>query len=210
MTTLEHGKLEGLYVITDTRLMPPDRFLYMVSQALQGGARLVQLRDKRTPDKEMLELAVTLRRLCEEHGAIFIVNDHVDLAVRSRAHGVHIGEDDGDLEHARALMETGIIGVSCYNDLARAKAMERAGADYVAFGSFFPSPTKPDARRAEVSLLRQARDELHVPICAIGGITAENARQVVKAGADMVAVISDVWKAQDICLQARRFAALYQ
>ncbi len=208
--TLEHRKLKGLYVITDTRLMPPDRFLQMVAQALQSGARLVQLRDKRTPDRDMLELAVTLRRLCEMHDAIFIVNDHVELAVRSKAHGVHIGEDDGDLAHARALMKTGIIGVSCYNDLGRAKAMERAGADYVAFGSFFPSPTKPDARRAEVSLLRLAKAELHIPICAIGGIAAENARQVVGAGADMVAVISDIWKAQDICQQAMRYAALYQ
>ncbi len=202
--------LRGLYVITDTHLMPEERFLSMVSEALDGGARLVQLREKRAPDNDMLELAVTLRRLCDEYDAMFIVNDHVDLAVSCNAHGVHIGEDDSDLAHARALMKTGIIGVSCYNDLHRAKAMERAGADYVAFGSFFPSPTKPDARRAEVSLLEQAREELQVPICAIGGVTVDNARDLVMAGADMVAVISDIWRAQDICQQAMRFAALYQ
>ena len=190
--------LKGLYVITDSQLMPEADFFNMVRQALEGGASIVQFRDKGRHDRQMLEKAIALRRLCEKYHALFIVNDHVGLAVEAGAHGLHVGEDDSDLQNARKAMQGGIVGVSCYNDLERAVRMAADGADYVAFGSFFPSPTKPGARRAEPELLAAARTVLDVPVCAIGGITAENAEKLVLAGAHMTAVISDIWRADNI------------
>ena len=208
--TAGRSGLRGLYVITDEHLMPEADFFHMVEQALRGGACIVQLRDKRHPDNKMLKKALTLRKLCEEYGAIFIVNDHLDIAVESGAHGLHVGEEDCDISQARERMKSGIIGVSCYNDFGRALSMASAGADYVAFGSFFPSPTKPQARRAGIELLGMGRDVLNVPVCAIGGITAVNVHMLVNAGADMTAVISDIWKAEDIKGQAERFVEIFQ
>ncbi len=201
--------LKGLYVITDSGLMPGESFLFMVEEALRGGARVVQFRDKSRPDQDMLARACELRDLCERYSACFIVNDHVQLAAESRAHGLHVGEEDADITEARRIMKGGIIGVSCYNDINRAQKAVAGGADYVAFGSFFPSPTKPDARRAEPELLRQAKDVLPVPICAIGGIRADNAINLIDAGADMTAVISDIWNAPNIRAQAHRYSKLF-
>ncbi len=206
-----HGdSLCGLYVITDSRLMPEKNFFLMVREALEGGARLVQFRDKAMPDTIMLEKAVALRRLCEEYNATFIVNDHVELAVESGAHGLHVGEEDSNIAIARNAMKSGIVGVSCYNDIDRATRMASLGADYVAFGSFFPSPTKPGARRAEPELLVKARMVLNVPVCAIGGITAENARELVMSGAHMTAVISDIWQAENIRQRCSLYADIFR
>ncbi len=203
------NKLHGLYVLTHDELMPQDRYFFMVEEALRGGARLVQLRDKRKPDRAMLEKAQKLRLLCEKYNAIFIVNDHLDIAVESGAHGIHVGEDDADISDVRKIIDSGIVGVSCYNDLERAQRAAFLGADYVAFGSFFPSPVKPDARKADIELLKQAKEVLHVPVCAIGGITANNAARLVDAGADMTAVITDIWRAPDIREQAARYSKLF-
>ena len=134
-----------------------------------------------------------LSRVCGGRGALFIVNDDAELARAVGAAGVHLGEDDGDLAGAREKLGAGmLIGVSCYNDLSRAKRMVAEGADYIAFGSFHPSATKPGARRAEPTLLRRAQS-LKVPVVAIGGITAANGRALVESGADALAVISDVF-----------------
>ncbi len=202
-------KLRGLYAITDSRLTPTPSILEMVDKAISGGAAIVQLRDKNKPDKELLEMATRLCRLCKDRGVIFIVNDRIELAKLTDAHGIHIGKDDIDPSSARAMLPGKIIGVSCYNSLETAIEAEKAGADYVAFGSFFPSPTKPNAVEVPLRLLTQARTSLRIPICAIGGIDPNNAIQTIYAGADMVAVISSLWEAPDVKAQAQRFAKLF-
>ncbi len=189
--------------------MPEASFMSMLQEALEGGARIVQMRDKRKPDSAMFERAVRIRELCQRHDALFLVNDHVELAAECGADGVHIGEDDQDYDDAKKIIHPGIVGVSCYNDLERACRLAAAGADYVAFGSFFPSAVKPGARRADVSLLEEAVRRLDVPICAIGGITAEKAGGLVDSGADMIAVISDIWAAPSVSSRAREYAGLF-
>ena len=202
--------LKGLYAITDERLTPFSDLISCVKKALEGGAKIIQLRDKTKKDEELLPIALSLKELCESYGALFIVNDRVSLAAKSDAHGVHIGKDDGTVKEVRLLLgPKKIIGVSCYNDFNRALVMEQAGADYVAFGSFFPSPTKPTAVKAQIDLLKRAKKELTIPICAIGGITVDNASSLIRSGADMVAVISDLWRSKNITKKARIFSNLF-
>ena len=148
--------------------------------------------------------------LCREHGAISIINDDVELAAEVGADGVHIGKDDAALSAARARLGQGaVIGMSCYNRLELALDAECQSADYAAFGAFFPSRTKPNAVFADIDLLREAKEKMNIPVCAIGGITAERAQTLVEVGADMLAVISDVFAADDIEAAARRFAQLF-
>jgi thiamine-phosphate pyrophosphorylase len=202
--------LRGLYVITDTALIPDDQFADRVEAALRGGARIVQYRDKRPEPRLRERLAREVVRLCREHAALSIINDDVELAARIDADGVHVGKEDAALAHARSLLgPEAIIGVSCYNRLELALEAAAQGADYVAFGSFFPSRVKPDAVRAEPALLRQARARLDLPLCAIGGITAERAGPLIEAGADMLAVISDIFAADDIEAAAGWYAPLF-
>ena len=203
--------LKGLYAITDERLTPEDTVLEQVQECLKGGARIVQLRDKSSSDEILLPLARKLKRLCEGFGAVFLVNDRVELARQAGADGVHLGKDDTDMEKARDILGAdAIVGISCYNELERAVLYEKKGADYVAFGSFFPSPTKPDAVKAPVELIARAKALLNIPVCAIGGITSENARELISQGVDMVAVISDLWKARDVRAKAQRFQGLFE
>ncbi|MGD9709910.1 MAG: thiamine phosphate synthase [Halothiobacillaceae bacterium] len=202
--------LRGLYVITDTALIPDDRFAERVEAALRGGARIVQYRDKRGDVPLRERLAGEVVRLCRTHGAVSIINDDVELAARVGADGVHVGKEDAALGHARNRLGQGaVIGVSCYNRLELALEAAAEGADYVAFGSFFPSRVKPEAVPASMDLLREARKKLSLPLCAIGGITADNAAPLVEAGADMLAVISDVFAAADVEAAARRYAPLF-
>ncbi|OYY75552.1 MAG: thiamine-phosphate diphosphorylase [Gammaproteobacteria bacterium 28-57-27] len=204
---MSRNPLRGLYVITDSALIPDNQFSNRVAAALRGGARIVQYRDKRDLPAMRLKLATDMVYLCREHGALSIINDDIELAASIGADGVHIGKDDADLGRVRERLGQGaIIGASCYNRLDLALEAEKRGADYVAFGAFFPSQIKPDAVPATLELLGMARQKLHVPICAIGGITAENAAPLVTAGADMLAVISDVFAAPDIEAACRRFA----
>lgn len=203
-----HPKLRqpGLYAITDgPRADLPDA-LYA---ALAGGARLVQYRDKTTDQARRHTEASELRQLCASYSVPFIVNDDIQLAAAVHADGVHLGEHDPALAAARDILGAGaIIGVSCYDSFERARELAFAGADYVAFGAFFPSPTKPLARRASPELLRQSA-ALGVPRVAIGGITPDNARSLVDAGADYLAVISAVFGAPDVRAAAQRFSDLY-
>ncbi|WP_455385801.1 thiamine phosphate synthase [Acidihalobacter prosperus] len=190
--------LQGLYAITDARLTPGERLLERVAAALRGGARWVQYRDKGSDGSRRLAEARALAELCHQHGAGLIVNDDIELAAASGADGVHIGRDDVELDSARArLGKQAVIGVSCYNRLKLAEDATAKGADYVAFGSVFPSPTKPEAARADLALLREARARLALPICAIGGIDATNAAVVAATGVDMLAVISGVFGRDD-------------
>lgn len=203
-----HTKLQGrgLYVITDG---PRRDLLETVAQALAGGARLLQYRDKTTDHSRRLDEARALRALCAARDVPMIVNDDVELARAAGAAGVHLGEDDSNVAAARAVLGEGaIIGVSCYDSLERARDLASAGADYIAFGAFFPSPTKPHARRASFDLLRQSA-ALGVPRVAIGGITPDNGGSLIDAGADYLAVISAVFGDPDVRGAAERFAQLF-
>ncbi|MGC8698478.1 MAG: thiamine phosphate synthase, partial [Halothiobacillus sp.] len=169
----------------------------------------VQYRDKSGDTERRLAEASALRALTRVHNVIFLINDDVALALAVGADGVHLGREDGAIASARAELGTGaIIGASCYNDLALAEQAAQAGADYLAFGAFFKSKTKPHAVPANPALLTRARAELHLPLCAIGGITPENAPPLLTAGADMLAVISAVFAAKNITTAAHTFAAL--
>jgi thiamine-phosphate pyrophosphorylase len=190
--------LQGLYAISDYRMTDTKRLTTAVDAALRGGAAVIQYRDKSSDHQRRLEQAQQLAQLCRHYEALFIVNDDIELARLSGAHGVHLGRDDTGLEQARRqLGGHAIIGVSCYNDFALAREAAVAGADYVAFGSFYPSPVKPEAVRADIGLLQQAQ-ALPCPVVSIGGITAANAGPLIETGADMIAVISDVFGQADI------------
>lgn len=200
--------LHGLYAITDaaitnTAVTPYEKFADAIEQALAGGARLLQYRDKSHDSNKRLQHCVIIAELCDQHNALFIVNDDIELAHNSKANGVHLGKDDAALTQARNKLGTeAIIGISCYNQLSLAAQAQLGGADYVAFGAFFHSPTKPAANTASIALLQQAKRQLNIPVCAIGGITANNASTVIHQGADMIAVISDVFGSNDINLAA--------
>lgn len=201
--------IKGLYAITpetgDTA-----QLLLHTRAALSGGAQIVQYRNKSADIALRHEQAAELLALCHEFDVPLIVNDDVRLAALTDADGVHVGEDDARLIEARInLGPDKIIGVSCYQDLARALRYEAEGADYVAFGSFYPSPTKPGARPCSLSLLTEAKAKLHLPVVAIGGITLDNAQPLIEAGADAIAVISALFEAPDIELAAQRFASLF-
>lgn len=196
-------QLRGLYAIT-----PAD--LSRVEPALASGALCaLQYRDKSADAARRLSQARALARLCRAHGVPFIVNDDLELAVAVQADGVHLGRDDADIAAARARLPAGLVGASCYDRLDAAERAVTAGADYVAFGSVFASPTKPGAVRAPLELFARARG-LGVPRVAIGGITLENAPQVLAAGADCVAVISDLFDAPDVAARARAYGRLFQ
>lgn len=200
--------LRGLYAITPEE--PREDLADLVTKALIGGARLIQYRDKGQDQSRRLSQAQSLRALCQTADALFIVNDDPSLAAASWADGVHLGRDDPDLAEARALMgPEAIIGVSCYNRLDLAHSAQAKGADYVAFGRFYPSGTKPSAVQASLDLLRQARRELHLPLVAIGGITPENAGPLIAAGADLLAVVNGIFAAPDVSAAARAFDHLF-
>jgi thiamine-phosphate pyrophosphorylase len=192
-------KLRGLYAITPDGPSIEEK----VRLALEGGVAFLQYRRK---DRATGDEAKTLLALCRRHGVPFIVNDDLELALQIGADGVHLGRDDGDLRAARTRMGKKLLGASCYDRPELARAAVAAGVDYVAFGSVFASPTKPAAGRAPLSLF----SDLPIPSCAIGGITLQNAPQVIAAGADMLAVISDLFEAPDIKGRAAAYRKLFQ
>lgn len=201
--------ISGLYAVTPDGDDTP-ALIAAVETALAGGARLLQYRNKSADPALRLTQARALLALCRKYRASFIVNDHLDLALAVNADGLHLGADDGSLAAARAqLGPARLLGASCYDRLELALEAERLGADYVAFGSFFASSVKPGAVRAPLTLLREAKRRLSVPVVAIGGITLENAPRLIAAGADGVAVISALFGADDVELAARRFSALF-
>jgi len=196
----------GLYAITNG---PRSDLLVAVQTALEGGATLVQYRDKTDDHKRRLYEATTLSKLCARFDVPLIVNDDIGLARTSGAAGVHLGEHDLSIAQARAALgDDAIVGVSCYDSLQRARDAAAAGANYLAFGAFFPSPTKRQAHRATPDLLRAAR-ALGKPLVAIGGVTPDNGRSLVAAGADFLAAISAVFDAPDIGATTGRFTDLF-
>ena len=203
-------KLRGLYAITpettdSAHLEASVRTLFA---AAANDCAALQYRNKSGTQAIRLDQARCLAALARASRVPFIVNDDVQLAVAVGADGVHIGRDDGDIGAARAALPGKLVGVSCYDDLAAARSAVTSGADYVAFGSVFPSNTKPQAVRAPLALFRAAK-ALGVPLVAIGGITAQNAPAVLDAGADALAVISALFDAPDIAARAREFARLF-
>jgi thiamine-phosphate pyrophosphorylase len=201
--------IAGIYALTP-ELADTDALARSVGAALEGGVRIVQYRNKTGTSERRLDQATALRSLCASAGATFIVNDDVELAAAVAAHGVHLGRDDGTIAAARArLGPAALIGASCYGSLPLAGAAVMAGADYIAFGSFFPSVTKPDAMRANPSLIAAAKARWQVPVVAIGGITARNAAPLVAAGADALAVVTALFGAPDIAAAARELAAVF-
>lgn len=199
----------GLYAITG-EASSPGELVDRVARAICGGAVLVQYRDKSGDAARRQREAAALLELCRSGNVPLIVNDDLALARLIGADGVHLGKDDAPLTEARATLgREAIIGVSCYDSLDRALLARDAGADYVAFGSFFPSPTKPTAVRASPDLLRAARSRIDLPIVAIGGITPENGARLIEAGADLLAVVHGVFGMPDPEAAARRYAALF-
>jgi thiamine-phosphate pyrophosphorylase len=210
MMTSRTDQLHGLYVVTPDHHPEPGWLEGRVDAALRGGARLIQYRDKSGDRRRREREAGALRALCTRHGALLIINDDVELALATGAHGVHLGQDDMPLNEARRkLGDRAIIGITCHDRLDLAIAAQLGGADYVAFGAMYPSPTKSATVRAPLALIAQARESLAIPICAIGGIDADNARAVIRAGADMVAVVSGVFARPDPEAEARRLAAVF-
>ena len=191
-------KLRGLYAITPEGVDPGK-----VRLALEGGVALLQYRSKRRDRQH----AAAIVKLAKEHGVPVVINDDIELALELGADGAHLGRDDGDLGPARERLKGRILGASCYNDARLARAAVSAGADYVAFGSVFASPTKPHAVRAPLSLFGE---RLGAPLCAIGGITLQNAPQLIAAGADLLAVISDVFDAPDIRARSADYGKLFR
>ena len=202
---------DGLYAITDSNLIPAAELAARVAQAIAGGATVIQYREKQLAATERHRQAAELAALCRRHTVPLRINDDVELAAAIGAAGVHLGRDDTAIRTARErLGADAIIGVSCYNTLQRAHAAAAAGADYIAFGRFFPSHTKPDAVQAEPELLQQARRQLELPLVAIGGITPENGARLLASGANLLAVIHGVFGQPDAQAAARRYTDLFE
>ncbi|WP_417662013.1 thiamine phosphate synthase [Pseudomonas sp.] len=205
-------KLRGLYAITDSQLLADGKLLPYVEAALKGGAKLLQYRDKSNDDARRLREAEALRELCERYGAALIINDDAELAARLDV-GLHLGQSDGSLAAARALLgRNAIIGGTCHAELELAQSAINEGASYIAFGRFFNSNTKPGAPAATIELLNQAKTRFNLPIVAIGGITLETAPQLIAEGASMVAVIHGLFaadSADEVERRARAYSALF-
>ncbi len=200
--------ISGLYAITQTEAKQSDVIIDEVSRVLKGGAKLIQYRDKSSNDK--VYLATQLLKLCRQFHVPLLINDDATLAYQIGADGVHIGKDDGELTAARKILgPKAIIGQSCYDNINLALQAEKNGADYVAFGRFFPSSSKPLAAPAHIETLRLARTKIKVPIVAIGGILPENGNELLKAGADLLAVIGGVFT-QDPETSARQYSKLFK
>ena len=187
--------LKGLYVLTDASLTPKQTILSQIERVLSSGVSVIQYRDKYASDEEAKLTCKALQDLCTRYNALFIIDDRLALAKAIGADGLHVGEDDVSFEEARAVLgKDKIIGVSCYGDIQRALTYEALGADYVAFGSFFPSPTKPHSKVVPLDVLEEAKKALHLPICAIGGINLSNIGDIARYGIAMVSLISAVYE----------------
>jgi thiamine-phosphate pyrophosphorylase len=207
---LIHQPSRGLYAITPEAAIGPLRLAQMVEQAIAGGACMIQYRCKVTDALTRQAEAGALADVCRAAGVPLLINDEPALARLVGAHGVHLGRDDPTIAEARGMLgPSALIGATCHDSLELALAAARAGADYVAFGSFFPSPTKPGAVRAPLDLLPRARAALEITIAAIGGITPSNGTELIAAGADYLAVVSGIFNAGDPCEAARAYARLF-
>ncbi len=196
-----------LYAITDSQLLPGDKLFTAVESTLQAGCKWIQYRDKSSDSTKRIQEAQQLVALCNQYQAALIVNDDVQLAQAVNAHGVHLGQDDGSAQAARKLLgDAAIIGVTCHDSLALAQQAVNDGASYIAFGRFFPSHTKPNARPAKFTLISEAKTKFPtIPVVVIGGITLSNAHILLDAGADMIAVCHELFSAEDVKQVAQNF-----
>lgn len=203
-------KLKGLYVITDDTLTPDDTLYIQVEDAIKGGATIVQLRDKKSSDEKIEKKAIRLQKLCKKHNVLFVLNDKIDLAIKLQCDGLHIGKSDH--ENFIKIRENfdGIIGVSCYGDVNKAKHFELLGADYVAFGSFYTSPTKPDSNIVPLETIALAKEKLGIAVCVIGGLNTSNIDEVMNYKPDMVSIISDIWNSSNIKQQATMYSKKFK
>ena len=212
MSKLNRIVPKGLYAITDSGLIG-ETLIDSVEAAIHGGASVIQYRDKSDDQQRRIDEAMALQQLCHHHEVLFVINDDLALATQIDADGLHIGQDDGSLLEARQQLGVDtIIGVSCYNSLELAITAQEAGADSIAVGRFFTSNIKPNAVGANTKLLKRAIEHINLPVVAIGGITAENGAQLVEAGADMLAVISDIFDratTTEITTAAQRFQPIF-
>lgn len=199
----------GLYAISDCENLSTNELLDKTEKILNVGVSLFQYRNKEIDQNKKRELALELQSLCKMHNTPFIVNDDLELAQNISADGVHLGKDDADINIARKHLGNKIIGISCYNDLGRAIAAEKHGADYIAFGSFFPSSTKPDAKVATIELLKKSKSRLTIPVVAIGGITPENGKELIAASVDYLAIISGLYASPDTVCAAKAYKDLF-
>lgn len=204
------SRLKGLYAITDPELMGKD-LLPMSEQAILGGINILQYRNKSANKEQQYYEAASLAELCKKYNVMFIINDDTELAIKVDADGVHLGQKDLSLSKARELIgKNKIIGVSCNNQLSLAEDAQKNGADYIAFGRFFTSQTKPDAPQAELNVLTHARKIIQLPIVAIGGIKPDTASVLINAGADMLAVINSIFGQKDIRGATQQFVEIIQ
>ncbi len=200
----------GLYAVTDPRLLAPTGLVNAVEAAILGGAVVVQYRDKVNDRARRHRQADALLGVCRRYAVPLIINDDLQLAAAVGADGVHLGRDDAPVKLARKrLGPTAIVGVSCYNQAARAFEAQAEGADYVAFGRFFASSTKPAAVQSSPEMLREVAPRLSVPIVVIGGITPENGASLLQAGADLLAVVGGLFETADPRVPATKFARLF-
>lgn len=186
-------RLKGLYAITDEILTPDTTVVKQVETALKAGANLIQYRNKTADDTQIETVCRELQALCTSHNALFIIDDRPALAQKIQADGLHIGKNDTSLLEAKKIFTHGIIGVSCYGSVRLAKQAQEEGADYVAFGSFFPSPTKPLSGVVSMSVIQKAKEALTIPVCAIGGINSSNIHEVAAHKPDMISVVNDIF-----------------
>ena len=191
--------LGGLYAITDKNLIPRENFTQAVEKAIRGGASIIQLREKDTEPGELVELGKKLLLITKSYAVPLIINDSPELAKEIGAHGVHLGEGDCTIEQARSVLgQDAIIGVSCYGQIERGVNAEREGADYVAFGRPYNTPTKPGRLPTPKDVLVEAKQNIErIPVFAIGGITPENAAPILETGVDGIAAITSIFGSQD-------------
>lgn len=203
-------RLCGLYVIIDPEVARGREELEIARLAIEGGARLIQLRDKTREKGLQLPIAQALQALCRASGALFFVNDHVDLALAVRADGVHLGQKDLPVAVVRRLVPPDLIVGCSTNNPDEARRAQSDGADYVSVGRLFPTGSKQDTRPATLETLRAIKAAVSIPVCAIGGVNESNIDDVIAAGADMVSVIAAVIGAEDVREAARRLTGRFR
>lgn len=183
----------SLYAITDELLTPDESVIEQVKESLEAGIDILQYRNKTKSDTEVKDICISLQKMCKAYNVPFIIDDRAHLAQEIAADGLHIGKDDMPLCEARAIFKEGIIGVSCYGSVKKAKEAQDEGASYVAFGSFFPSPTKPHSGVVSTTVIQKAKEALDIPVCVIGGISYTNVESIVKEKPDMISLVSAVY-----------------
>lgn len=202
--------IHGLYAIADTATIDDVFLSEKVRLVLSGGCSVLQYRDKSSDKEKRLRQARELRQLCSDVEAVFIINDDAELAMQVHADGVHCGKNDATVSETRRRYPELLIGATCYNSLDRAELAVNDGADYLAFGSFYPSSTKPNATSADIVTLQLASQRFEHPLVAIGGIMVENAPLLISSGASAVAVINSVFATADPCRSSQEFCALFK